>query len=105
MRGSECTKEGKCYKDKVHPLSSSAAADVGGHYAHSSPNTTGFLVVPGMELGVSATPLSREDLQIALGAAWFVFGVFFSFCGIRIEPDFTHSRPLLPTGHSPVRGY
>lgn len=29
MRVSECTKEGKCYEDKVHPLSSSAAADVG----------------------------------------------------------------------------
>lgn len=29
VRVSECTKEGKCYEDKVHPLSSSAAADVG----------------------------------------------------------------------------
>lgn len=76
-----------------------------GHYAHSSPNATGFLVVPGMELEASATPLSKEDLQIALGGAWFVFGVFFSFCGMRIEPDFIHARPLLPTGHSPVRGY
>lgn len=29
VRDSECTKEGKCYKDKVHPLSSSSAASVG----------------------------------------------------------------------------
>lgn len=41
-----------------------------GHHAHSSENTTSFLVVPEME-----PQLSREDLQIT----WVLLGLFWMF--------------------------